>query len=62
MRTPKSRVDFWRAKLNGNRKHDLLKQRELGELGWLSLVVWKCEFNDLDSVAERVTSFLEDCR
>ena len=61
-RTPKSRVDFWRAKLDGNRKRDLLAQRELGELGWLSLVVWECELNDLDSVAARVTGFLEGGR
>ena len=60
-RTPKSRVDFWRAKLDGNRERDLLTQRQLGELGWRSLVVWECELNDLDSVAEDVTRFLEDC-
>ena len=60
-RTPKSRVDFWRAKLDGNRERDLLTQRQLGELGWRSLIVWECELNDLDSVAEDVTRFLEDC-
>ena len=59
-RTPKSRVDFWRAKLDGNRERDLVKQRELGELGWRSLVVWECELNDLDLVAGRVTGFLRD--
>lgn len=57
-RVPKSRVDFWRAKLDGNRRRDLLTQRELDELGWRSLVVWECELNDLDSVAMRVTGFL----
>lgn len=61
-RTPKSRVEFWRAKLDGNRERDLRKQRELRDLGWASLVVWECELNDLDSVAERVTRFLEDRR
>ena len=61
-RTPKSRVDFWRAKLDGNRERDLLTQRELRDLGWRLLVVWECELNNLDSVAERITDFLEDCR
>ena len=61
-RTPKSRVDFWRAKLDGNRERDLLTQRELRDLGWRLLVVWECELNNLDSVAERITGFLEDCR
>ena len=59
-RTPKSRVDFWRAKLDGNRRRDLVKQRELRELGWQSLVVWECQLKDLDLVTERVTAFLED--
>ena len=59
-RTPKSRVDFWRAKLDGNRERDLLTQKQLGELGWRSLVVWECELNDLDLVADHVTRFLED--
>lgn len=61
-RTPKSRVEFWRAKLDGNRERDLLKQRELRTLGWESLVVWECELNDSESIAERVTRFLEDRR
>ena len=59
-RTPKTRVDFWRAKLDGNRERDLLKQRQLRDLGWRSLVVWECELTDLESVAERVTVFLKD--
>ena len=59
-RTPKSRVDFWRPKLDGNRQRDLLKQRELANLGWRSLVIWECQLADLDSVAERVTAFLDD--
>ena len=59
-RIPKSRVEFWRAKLDGNRDRDLVNQRELFRLGWSSLVVWECELKHLESVAERVTLFLED--
>ena len=61
-RTPKSRVDFWRAKLDGNRQRDLVKQRELQDMGWQSLVLWECQLNDLESVAERVAAFLDDAR
>ena len=60
-RTPKSRVNFWRAKLDGNRERDLVKQRELAELGWQSLVLWECQLNDPNSIRERVTAFLNDC-
>lgn len=59
-RTPKSRVDFWNAKLDGNRKRDLFKQYELRQLGWRVLIVWECQLKDLESVRERVTCFLED--
>ena len=59
-RIPKSRIDFWRAKLDGNRQRDLLQQRELEELGWRLLVLWECQVGDLNSVTERVTAFLED--
>lgn len=59
-RMPKSRVDFWRAKLDGNRERDLVKQRALAELGWQWLVLWECQLNDLASVRERVTAFLDD--
>lgn len=59
-RTPKSRVNFWRAKLDGNRERDLLKQRELADLGWQSLVLWECQLNDPKAVRERVTAFLDD--
>ena len=61
-RTPKSRVEFWRAKLDGNRKRDLVKQSELAGLGWGVLVIWECELSDLELVAERVVRFLEDGR
>ena len=58
-RTPKSRVDFWHAKLDGNRNRDLLTQRKLCQLGWRWLVIWECELKELDSVAKRLTWFLE---
>ena len=61
-RTPKTRVQFWRTKLDGNRERDLASQRELRRMGWLSLVVWECELRDLESVTKRVVRFLEERR
>ena len=61
-RTPKSRVQFWRTKLDGNRERDIANQRELRRMGWLSLVVWECELRDLESVTKRVVPFLEEQR
>ena len=59
-RTPKSWVQFWRAKLDWNRERDFANQSELRHMGCLFLVVWECEFHDFKSVAKRVVSFLED--
>lgn len=61
-RMPKSRVEFWQTKLEGNRERDLLKQRELRESGWLPLVIWECELSNLEVVAQRVKRFLEEGR
>ena len=40
-RMPKSRLDFWLPKLDGNKRRDLAKQRELRDLGWKILVIWE---------------------
>ena len=61
-RTPKSRVEFWRTKLDGNRQRDLANQGTLRSLGWRFFVVWECELTNLDSVTERLVEFLEGRR
>lgn len=40
-RMPKSRLDFWLPKLDGNKRRDLDKQQELRDLGWKILVIWE---------------------
>lgn len=59
-RMPKSRVDFWSAKLHGNRDRDAVKQAQLQALGWDVMVVWECELRDLDAVVARVQAFLNE--
>jgi DNA mismatch endonuclease (patch repair protein) len=44
-RMPKSRVEFWSAKIEGNRARDERAQRALDLLGWRYLIVWECELN-----------------
>jgi len=57
-RMPKSRVDFWKPKLEGNQKRDQANQLRLRELGWDHLVVWECELKDASSLASRIKQFL----
>ncbi len=56
--TPKSRVDFWISKLEGNRARDNKNLAELELLGWEVLTVWECEIVDPDLLRDRINKFL----
>ena len=58
-RMPKSRLHFWRAKLEGNRERDIRNQQQLRALGWRSLVLWECQLRDQDHLRKAVEGFLE---
>lgn len=57
-RLPKSNLEFWGTKLEGNKARDLANYRRLHEIGWESMVVWECELRDLDEVLRRIAHFL----
>ena len=57
-RLPKSRLDYWKPKLNGNRERDGRKEEELRAMRWRVLVIWQCETADLDALALRLQDFL----
>lgn len=56
---PKTRVDFWRDKIESNMARDRKTQKALRELGWNTLVIWECETRNLGQLAERITRFLD---
>lgn len=41
--TPKSRVEFWKAKFDSNVERDRRNARELRALGWRVMTVWECQ-------------------
>ncbi|MBR0974320.1 very short patch repair endonuclease [Bradyrhizobium japonicum] len=57
-RLPKSRLDFWLPKLEGNRARDERNIHSLISLGWRVLIVWECELADKVELQRRITSFL----
>ena len=57
-RMPKSRVDFWRPKLEGNRARDERNRAELERNRWGVLVIWECEIKDRSDLEERIETFL----
>ena len=43
---PKTKTDFWKEKLEGNKKRDKVKQSQLIKKGWKKINVWECEIKD----------------
>ena len=41
--TPKTRVEFWMRKLDGNMMRDVSVQKALISLGWKVIVIWECQ-------------------
>ncbi len=50
-RMPKSRLDFWQPKLDGNVARDAVKQSELQARGWRVRVIWECETRSPEALA-----------
>jgi DNA mismatch endonuclease (patch repair protein) len=61
-RIPKTRVEFWREKLHGNKLRDERTAETLRLAGWDVLVVWECELSDLDVLECIVREFLGSVR
>ena len=58
-RMPKSRLDFWRPKLEGNRARDLRQEAELAAQDWTLYVVWECHVRDEGRLAELARAIQE---
>lgn len=58
VRIPKSRVEYWTDKLNGNKARDVRVHEKLIQAGWDVLVVWECQLRDLSALENRLRIFL----
>ena len=61
-RMPRTRREFWEAKLQGNRERDVRDQRALAEAGWRVLVVWECELGDNEQLENEIRAWLGEGR
>lgn len=59
-RMPKSRLEFWKPKLQGNRARDERNVEALDRLGWRQMIVWECECGQLEQLKNRIRAFLKD--
>lgn len=58
-RLPKSRLDFWRPKLEGNKKRDDRNKRALQRQGWKVLTIWECQLKNPERLELRIKGFLD---
>jgi DNA mismatch endonuclease (patch repair protein) len=58
-RVPKSRPDYWPAKLARNRDRDTRNITQLRRQGWSVAVVWECETLDRKSLETRLRHVLD---
>jgi DNA mismatch endonuclease (patch repair protein) len=55
---PKTRPEFWAAKIDANRRRDVRVKAELQALGWNVLTVWECELGNTDALEARLEAAL----
>ncbi|MDY0103025.1 MAG: DNA mismatch endonuclease Vsr [Lentimicrobium sp.] len=46
---PKTRTEWWMAKINNNRQNDINKKKELEDLGWRVITLWECEIKSMSN-------------
>jgi DNA mismatch endonuclease, patch repair protein len=59
-RLPKTRLDFWLPKLEGNRARDVANLERLAALGWRVHLVWECEMRDREQLENALRRFIEE--
>lgn len=55
---PQRRATYWQDRIRKNRERDLRTAAELRLLGWSVCVVWECETKNVDTLKQRLASFL----
>lgn len=58
-RLPKSRLDFWVPKLEGNKLRDQRNKRALTKGGWKVLTIWECQLKNTGRLQTTIRRFLD---
>ena len=56
---PKSRTEYWDAKLAANRARDRRVEHALADQGWHVGVIWECDTRNQDTLYLRLRTFLQ---
>ena len=49
-RLPKTNIDFWKRKLEGNSQRDKLNQSKLKDMGWKVIIIWECQIKEIENI------------
>ena len=55
---PKSNIQFWENKLQGNKARDEMNVRLLLEINWRVAIVWECIFKSGEDFGEELIDFI----
>lgn len=67
---PKSREEFWRSKIEGNRSRDRANSKAISNSDWRQLTVWECAMKGkhklplklvVDKIEDWIVSEIENC-
>jgi DNA mismatch endonuclease (patch repair protein) len=58
---PKTRDEWWRAKIGTNKERDMRAEAALRHEGWSVRVVWECETVDRQTLGDSLREFLAGC-
>jgi len=58
---PKTRTDFWKAKIEKNRERDKSNIEKLQQLGWKVLTVYECELKT-KNLTKTIETLIKNCR
>jgi len=61
-RWPKSKLEFWKPKLEENRRRDEKNIRKLRRMRYGVMVVWECQVKDTEKLGRRIKAFLDRTR
>lgn len=57
---PKTRMEFWQAKIETNKKRDRCCIAALAAAGWKVLTIWQCETKHPELLAKILYDFIEN--
>ena len=59
-RLPKSRIEYWKAKIETNKSRDRLIEEKLKSKGWRQLVIWECQLRTKKAASMALPELLEN--